>query len=217
MELYIVRHGQSQGNVGAADRDPPLTPLGEAQASLLGERFSDEPFDFVFSSHLRRAVQTAAAVLARQENAPALRIVPELAECGDRDHRADPDLLRALYADCEVAGVVSRPFADDAQRALFCLETCVFPFAYGRDLPGVGRCEEGEIAKKDTRVLLVCHGTFNAHLIGRLAHFPFDKNMVVCQYNACVTHFQLYRVDGVRRVRFVSFNDVSHLPPAMRT
>ena len=58
---------------------------------------------------------------------------------------------------------------------------------------------------------------FNAHLIGQLVNFPFDKNMVVSQYNACINRFQLYTVNGVRRIRFRSFNNTAHLPEELLT
>jgi broad specificity phosphatase PhoE len=36
MDLYIVRHGQSVGNLGASDPDPALTDLGHEQGRLTG-------------------------------------------------------------------------------------------------------------------------------------------------------------------------------------
>lgn len=76
--LWIVRHGQSAGNVArdaahdaALDRialegrdvDVPLSPLGEDQAVVLGRWFArgpevDRP-DVILSSPYRRAIQTA--------------------------------------------------------------------------------------------------------------------------------------------------------------
>ena len=61
-------------------------------------------------------------------------------------------------------------------------------------------------------LLIVAHGTFNAHLIGELVQFPFDKNIIVSQHNACVNRFSLFTVNGVRRLRFLAMNDVRHLP-----
>jgi broad specificity phosphatase PhoE len=80
--LWIVRHGQSAGNVArdAADAaglamidiqirdvDVPLSPLGERQAAALGTGFGSLPEDqkpeIVLSSPYVRARQTAQAVL----------------------------------------------------------------------------------------------------------------------------------------------------------
>ena len=43
MKLYLVRHGQSTGNIGGTlmgQSDHPLTPLGEDQARAAAERLA---------------------------------------------------------------------------------------------------------------------------------------------------------------------------------
>ena len=64
-ELLMVRHGQSEANVGASsDPDCALTPLGIEQAGSAGRRLRD--FDLAgftgLVSPYRRAVQTAEAI-----------------------------------------------------------------------------------------------------------------------------------------------------------
>lgn len=80
-KLYIVRHGQSAGNVlrdhaeaagdelialNNRDADTPLSPLGHAQARALGEWLAslpdDERPDTILSSPFVRAHQTAAVL-----------------------------------------------------------------------------------------------------------------------------------------------------------
>lgn len=92
LELYIIRHGQTFGNLGIEQtnvsyidkHDPLLTEKGEHQVKLLGERFANYPFDAVYSSALRRAMQTATSVVSQQpENgAKEIRVMPLLNECG---------------------------------------------------------------------------------------------------------------------------------------
>ena len=66
-ELILIRHGQSEGNVGAStDPDCALTPLGVEQARAAGRRvawFDLSGFEAVTSPY-RRAVQTAREVAA---------------------------------------------------------------------------------------------------------------------------------------------------------
>jgi broad specificity phosphatase PhoE len=80
--LLLARHGQSDWNdehrwQGHADR--PLTEEGRAQAIALAERLAHIDLAAVYSSDLRRARETAAAVAARQglrvETTPDLREV----------------------------------------------------------------------------------------------------------------------------------------------
>jgi probable phosphoglycerate mutase len=63
--LYLVRHGQTEANVGrrlAGLTDVPLDALGLAQAAELGAHFANIPFDVLYSSPLTRAKQTAQAI-----------------------------------------------------------------------------------------------------------------------------------------------------------
>ena len=217
MELYLVRHGQSQSNAGLEIKDPALTETGHTQARLAGEALRAVRFDRVYVSHLTRAVQTAAEILSAQHSETVLEILPELAECGDRDHVAEETALRALYPNIKIHGLAARPFESDAVRAAYCLQQCVFANAYEGELPLTGVTGEGEQRENSRNVLIVSHGVFNAHLIGQLIHFPFDKNVVISQYNACVNRFHLYTVGGVRRVRFRCFNNTAHLPDDLLT
>ncbi len=62
--IYIVRHGQSEGN--AADvlgGDTGLTAKGKLQALELGKEFKNIDFSAVFSSNLLRAEQTAQLII----------------------------------------------------------------------------------------------------------------------------------------------------------
>jgi broad specificity phosphatase PhoE len=79
--LLLARHGETDWNharrwQGHADR--PLTELGREQAAALAERLGDIALDAVYSSDLRRAVETAAVVAEAQ----GLEVVelPELRE-----------------------------------------------------------------------------------------------------------------------------------------
>jgi broad specificity phosphatase PhoE len=68
MEIYFVRHGQSQfnaafkGEVDPLIYDAPLTELGFAQAAEARKRFSEMKITRVITSPLTRAIQTAKTV-----------------------------------------------------------------------------------------------------------------------------------------------------------
>ena len=66
MKLYVFRHGESVGNqqrLFSGWSQMPLTDQGRNQALALQEKVKDLSFDLVFSSDLRRAMQTAQLVL----------------------------------------------------------------------------------------------------------------------------------------------------------
>ena len=67
--LLLARHGESDWNAqkrwqGHADR--PLTARGREQATALAERLDAFPLAAIYSSDLRRAQETAAAVASRR-------------------------------------------------------------------------------------------------------------------------------------------------------
>jgi broad specificity phosphatase PhoE len=94
--LWLVRHGQSAGNVAAAratdegralieiadrDVDVPLSELGTRQARALGTWFARQPADerptVVLSSPYVRAIQTAQSAVAGLDLPPERFIVDE--------------------------------------------------------------------------------------------------------------------------------------------
>lgn len=66
MDLYIIRHGESETNKSGLHcgwGDPPLTPLGHEQAKKSGSLINHIKFDKVYVSDLLRAKQTAEGAL----------------------------------------------------------------------------------------------------------------------------------------------------------
>ena len=65
LDIYLVRHGQTQWNLekrlqGATDN--VLNETGRRQAAELAQRLAGVPFDHIYSSGLRRAQETATAI-----------------------------------------------------------------------------------------------------------------------------------------------------------
>jgi len=66
-ELVVIRHGETVWNNERrmqGQRNSDLSALGRAQARALGRRMQTERFDFLYSSDLSRAFETAEAVAA---------------------------------------------------------------------------------------------------------------------------------------------------------
>lgn len=66
MNLYLIRHGQTEGdlkNVIECNADFELSELGYQQAKLLIKELEKySPFDFIYSSNLKRAKNTAKLI-----------------------------------------------------------------------------------------------------------------------------------------------------------
>src|SRR4030042_6280126 len=65
VEIILIRHGETAFNASETFRgraNVALNDIGLRQAQLLGEYLSGEKSDLVYSTPLKRAVKTAAAV-----------------------------------------------------------------------------------------------------------------------------------------------------------
>jgi probable phosphoglycerate mutase len=62
--VYLIRHGQSEGNLGVVRQGPetPLTELGITQAHIMAERCAQFPIEVLFSSTMKRAQNTAEII-----------------------------------------------------------------------------------------------------------------------------------------------------------
>jgi broad specificity phosphatase PhoE len=63
--LYLIRHGQSAGNAEGrfgGHSATPLSPLGQRQAKFTAQALARERIHAIYSSDLRRAMQTANAL-----------------------------------------------------------------------------------------------------------------------------------------------------------
>ncbi len=72
-EILLARHAETDWNRDnrfQGHADPPLNEVGRAQAEELAAILAREPIAAVYSSTLRRALETAETVAARHELAP---------------------------------------------------------------------------------------------------------------------------------------------------
>lgn len=63
-KLYLVRHAESEGNVGTHQQGPstPLSEKGTQQSTLIAERFKSIEIDCILSSPQKRAKTTAQTI-----------------------------------------------------------------------------------------------------------------------------------------------------------
>ena len=129
MELLLIRHALPvRVDEGAVDgpADPELSELGRGQALALAEWLADEKVDAVYSSPMRRALETAAPLGARiglevvvedgvaefDRDAPSYIPIEELKAAGDprwNQLPEQPDHFRDLVVDAVERIVAAHP------------------------------------------------------------------------------------------------------------
>jgi len=73
--LIFVRHAEAEGNINRHFHgwtDSNITEKGHIQAEKLGQRFKDIDVDVIYSSSLKRTLQTASYI-AKAKNLPIIR------------------------------------------------------------------------------------------------------------------------------------------------
>ena len=68
MKIYIVRHGETEGNKQGLFQgwlDTPLSELGIKLAEITGDGLKDVKFDKVYASPLKRAYDTAKIIISK--------------------------------------------------------------------------------------------------------------------------------------------------------
>ena len=120
MQLYLVRHGQSQNNVGhTSAHNVPLTTLGHDQIRQAADAFTDKQFDALYCSPLDRALQTAAILHSKLNLTPYVH--PDFSEVGFcwGEPNATVEQLQSSYP-CAVmdASITNNGWAPAAPEAL---------------------------------------------------------------------------------------------------
>ena len=220
MELYLVRHAESLSNIGLTNPshpDPKLSPRGIEQAECTAKYFEGISFDKIYTTHLSRAVHTAAIIAGRQQGSPDITIDPDLCERGTPiDYEADTEYHESLYPDLVYAKTsIGKDYHGDIERIEHPLQKYVFTPAYNETTES--EIKNGtEIRSNPQKILIVAHASINACILSRLVNFRFDVNMNILQHNTCVNRFRLFLYNGVQRTAFLSYNDYSHLPEHLR-
>lgn len=188
MDVFLVRHGESQANAEGrlqGSLDFPLSERGRAQAAQLARWLTKNGvgWDYAFSSPLLRASQTAE-ILSR--------------ECGGPAAVADVDLheIRAGRLEGMTRDDMQEKHPEWLQRGV--TELGDFSTFGGESYDDVQvRAERlverwvREYRAAEARLLVVAHGGINFQLLKRLICLPVPRVAIVRMGNCSVTQVRL--------------------------
>ncbi|MDQ6712013.1 MAG: histidine phosphatase family protein [Candidatus Dormibacteraeota bacterium] len=107
-EIWLVRHADVYDQLEVVS-DPPLSPLGRTQADRLAQRLKSLKIDAVYSSPLRRALQTAAALRDRVATDPRLTEARASYPAGKVELQESPAAVIQRMQDAVEAAVATHP------------------------------------------------------------------------------------------------------------
>ena len=198
MKLYIIRHGETFGNLnGDGFSETDLTPKGERQIFLLSERFKDENIDKFYVSPLVRAVKTANAVREYHKNTPIIidSLLLEKGTAPDYIGLTDEE-IKKLCPDAEINHRTPLGEEDDEK-------------AYTR-AKGIIEKIKAENDFEST-VVVIAHSTLNSNLVLAALDFPLKENFNFSHVNTGVSLVQYLKENGVIKTKLKFLNDYSHL------
>lgn len=215
LELYLVRHGQSKGNVGFGDEqvtftemnDPRLSELGLKQAKKAGKYLSGVEFDACYSSALVRTVMTANEIMSYQKEKKPLNVLPLVTEVAVEEvYKGRP--MEEIRTFCDSA-VVAEGFSEEEgllfynprenEKPIF--ERAVKATEYLRS-----RYNKGE------KVLVTGHAAFGTVMIFHIMGYTESPVYDIEISNTGITHIIFYK-KGTNRfgdIVFETINDTKH-------
>jgi probable phosphoglycerate mutase len=192
MELVLIRHGlpvrvETEDGTPA---DPPLSEVGHEQAQRMAKWFEGEDIDYLYSSPMQRAVQTAAPLAALKGLEPQLR--EGVAEY-DRHAEHYIPLEDLKKSDYDGWLRLMRGEVEDTNFSKFCAEV----------IATLNKIIDNHRGKT---VAVTCHGgvvnAWTAHVMGLEPRMFFNPNY---------TSISRYMVASSGERSIVTLNEHSHL------
>ena len=186
--IVLVRHGNYVPDPNAdAQLGPGLSPLGVAQAHLVGARLAAQltRFDALFASPLQRARDSAAAISVAFP-ARKFEIVDDLAECTPPGRGVPAATPAEKQAQLACKAQLERVFA-----------------RFFKPAPDSERTE-----------MFVCHGNVIRYLTTRALGVDSAAWLAMSVGHASMTTI---RVEADGSIRVIAVGDVGHVPPTLRT
>ena len=198
MYLYIIRHGETYGNLnGDGFTETDLTDNGLRQAFLLGERFKDERIDAIYTSTLIRAVRTGNEIYKYHKNAN-FNIFTTLMEKGtDKDYTGLPDDVLENIVPATIIRDRTPLGEEDQEDALERAKKVINTILSEND--------------DNSNIVIVAHGMFNTYLILAATGLGLIPNFNFSQDNTGVTLIRYLYEDNVKKTKLTYVNDCSHL------
>lgn len=187
-EIVLVRHGHYVDDPAADEKiGPGLSPIGFAQARLVGARLRGELVrpDTLHVSPMQRARDTAAAIGAEFPGR-TFDVIDDLAECTPPTRRAEVMAHEKPGAAAACKARLDRVFA-----------------TYFRPADGAARTE-----------LFVCHGNVIRYLVTRALGVDTEAWLEMSVGHASITRI---RVEPDGRFKVIAVGDVGHIAPNLRT
>jgi broad specificity phosphatase PhoE len=204
--LYLIRHGENRANLtlefSYKNVDYPLTPRGVLQAQQTAAYLADKEIDAIYSSPLKRTLQTAE-IIASHLNLE-IEVLENFREMNVGQLEGHPDLTEAWKINYQVtdawwAGQPEKPFPGGENRTNL----------WARMQAGLTQISEG---KSGRNLVVIGHGglfTFTVEYLCPQDDFSWLEESV--NYNCSISEVTLNQHNGSLCGRLVRWAWYEHL------
>ena len=205
MELILIRHGESQHNLGSSSSwDSPLSDRGAEQAAQAARALINLQLDLdmIYSSPMRRAVHTASLIGSHLNLRPRLWV--DLAEhglCWEETGISRTE-LSASYSNIDLTDRI-----DEEGWARHWTSETLEQLAE-RMSGAAGRLKEMAASEQVKAIACIIHGKSGNELLRHLLGIPDGRGVYFHHHNCGITRLIL-QPDGI--VNLLAVNESNHL------
>ncbi len=182
MNIYLVRHGETEWNHEhkiQGRSDIPLNEYGRELAKKTAEGLKDIPFDYVFSSPLIRARETAKIITGNRpvsiETDDRLMEMSFGDEEGQDIIKMKEDKTNPMYNFLKEPKYFNAPPHGESFQQVYHRSN---EFMQDRIIP---------LEKRSNNILIVAHGALNRTIINPILNIPIERFWEISLYNCSVS------------------------------
>lgn len=205
LHIYLVRHGQTEWNVGGrfqGQSDIQLSEIGRKQAHLLTKHFPAHHLQAIYASNLKRAQETAN-ILAKRYHAPV---------------HLCKDLQEMNFGDWEglTFDEISKDWQDGGDKffehpeALMPPNGETFMDVQKRGVKALQEIIQQHAHKELEEIAIVAHGAILRTLIAYVLHIPIQYVWRMRQGNTAISRLTIY--DDNWMIDYMNNTSHLHLP-----
>ena len=184
MKLYVVRHGQTEENASGivqGHNHGTLSSLGIEQSKLLATRLREIQFDAIYTSDLRRALETAQSIAQFQHTRVEQNVL--LRERNGGVFQGRP--LAELGLAEQQSGLSKADFTPPNGESYRDLQARVILFLNGL-----------KVHDQHETLLIVSHGRWIRMLLALAMNLEIGESLSIKQLNTCVNLLSYDRNSG---------------------
>ena len=194
VKIYLIRHGRQDS--GLCNVDVSLSKEGRQQAHLVGQRLKNYEINRVYSSNLKRAVETAG-------------IIREELGFEERGNQQFPELRETDFGDMTGLSDLRIPGGENGKEVFERMYKKIDDIV--KEIIEEAAKDSGIQSSKDKQIVIVSHGgAIRCYLAGLLS-MPFGKRFAIAKTmeNTSITQVNYNLAHDNYTVEMI--NDYSHL------